>query len=378
MKHLRHPQKRLYALRRPKSAFPQPWTGTLTVPDILTLRAELAAHYDLAPSMAAAEATKEIYAKMSRVVPLADWATYAPYVIAINRLKAERNAVILGHNYMTPEIYHGVADFVGDSLQLAIKATEVEADVIVQCGVHFMAETSKIMNPAKIVLMPDMQAGCSLAESITADGVAEMRAMYPGAPVVSYVNTTAEVKAASDICCTSANALQIVNAMEGDTVIMTPDQYLARNVAALTHKRVVWWEGSCIVHELYTAADLRAYRENDPEVKIIAHPECTPEVVAEADFTGSTKGIIDWVHEHKPAKAMLVTECSMAANIADELPEVEFAKPCNMCPYMKMITLEKILYALHSMTGRVEVDPKVSARARVAVQRMIDISRRAA
>jgi quinolinate synthase len=378
MKHLRHPQKRLYALRRPKSAFPQPWTGTLTVPDILTLRAELAAHYDLAPSMAAAEATKEIYAKMSRVVPLADWATYAPYVIAINRLKAERNAVILGHNYMTPEIYHGVADFVGDSLQLAIKATEVEADVIVQCGVHFMAETSKIMNPAKIVLMPDMQAGCSLAESITADGVAEMRAMYPGAPVVSYVNTTAEVKAASDVCCTSANALQIVNAMEGDTVIMTPDQYLARNVAALTHKRVVWWEGSCIVHELYTAADLRAYRENDPEVKIIAHPECTPEVVAEADFTGSTKGIIDWVHEHKPAKAMLVTECSMAANIADELPEVEFAKPCNMCPYMKMITLEKILYALHSMTGRVEVDPKVSARARVAVQRMIDISRRAA
>ncbi|WP_431307837.1 quinolinate synthase NadA [Cypionkella aquatica] len=342
------------------------------------MRAELAASYDLAPSLAAAEATKHIHAKMDRVVPLADWATFAPYVIAINRLKAERNAVILGHNYMTPEIYHGVADFVGDSLQLAIKATEVEADVIVQCGVHFMAETSKIMNPSKTVLMPDMDAGCSLAESITAQGVAEMRALYPGAPVVSYVNTTAEVKAVSDVCCTSANALQIVNAMPGDTVIMTPDQYLARNVAALTHKRVVWWEGSCIVHELYTAADLRAYREHDPDVKIIAHPECTPEVVAEADFTGSTKGIIDWVHKHKPAKAMLVTECSMAANIADELPEVEFAKPCNMCPYMKMITLEKILYALHTMTGQVEVDPEVSARARIAVQRMIDISRAAA
>ncbi|MDZ4310239.1 MAG: quinolinate synthase NadA [Cypionkella sp.] len=346
--------------------------------DIRELRAELAAHYDLAPSLDAAEATKHIHAKMDRVVPLADWAMFAPYVIAINRLKAERNAVILGHNYMTPEIYHGVADFVGDSLQLAIKATEVEADVIVQCGVHFMAETSKIMNPSKIVLMPDMAAGCSLAESITADGVAEMRARYPGAPVVSYVNTTAEVKAASDVCCTSANALQVVNAMEGDTVIMTPDQYLARNVAALTHKRVVWWEGSCIVHELYQAADLRAYREHDPDVKIIAHPECTPEVVAEADFTGSTKGIIDWVHKHKPAKAMLVTECSMAANIADELPEVEFAKPCNMCPYMKMITLEKILYALHSMTGEVLVDAEISARARVAVQRMIDISRAAA
>jgi quinolinate synthase len=348
------------------------------LPNILDLRAELATHYDLAPSLVAAEATRDIYERMQRVVPFADWATYAPYVIAINALKTKRNAVILGHNYMTPEIYHGVADFVGDSLQLAIKATEVEADVIVQCGVHFMAETSKIMNPSKIVLMPDMAAGCSLAESITADGVAEMRALYPGAPVVSYVNTTAEVKAASDVCCTSANALQIVNAMEGDTVIMTPDQYLARNVAALTDKRVVWWEGSCIVHELYTAADLRAYRENDPDVKIIAHPECTPEVVAEADFTGSTKGIIDWVHKHKPAKAMLVTECSMAANIADELPEVEFAKPCNMCPYMKMITLEKILYALHSMTGEVLVDPEISARARVAVQRMIDISRRAA
>jgi quinolinate synthase len=347
------------------------------LPNILDLRAELAAHFDLAPSMAAADATRDIYARMQRVVPLADWAMFAPYVIAINALKAKRNAVILAHNYMTPEIYHGVADFVGDSLQLAIKATEVEADVIVQCGVHFMAETSKIMNPSKIVLMPDMAAGCSLAESITADGVAEMRAKYPGAQVVSYVNTTAEVKAASDVCCTSANALQIVNAMEGDTVIMAPDQYLARNVAALTHKRVVWWEGSCIVHELYSAADLRAYRENDPDVKIIAHPECTPEVVAEADFTGSTKGIIDWVHKHKPAKAMLVTECSMAANIADELPEVEFAKPCNMCPYMKMITLEKILYALHSMTDEVLVDPEISARARLAVQRMIDISRRA-
>lgn len=343
-----------------------------------SLRASLAAHYDLTPSLAAAEATRHIHARMDRVVPFADWAIFAPYVQAINRLKAERNAVILGHNYMTPEIYHGVADFVGDSLQLAVKATEVEADVIVQCGVHFMAETSKIMNPAKTVLMPDMAAGCSLAESITAEGVAEMRARYPGAPVVSYVNTTAEVKAASDVCCTSANALQIVNAMEGDTVIMTPDKFLAQNLAALSPKRVVWWDGACIVHERYRAEDLRAYREGHPGVKIIAHPECPPDVVAEADFTGSTKGIIDWVHAHKPAEAMLVTECSMAANIADELPEVSFAKPCNLCPYMKMITLEKVLYSLHFMTGEVLVDPAVAARARVAVQRMIDISRRAA
>lgn len=347
------------------------------MPDIKSLRASLAACYDLAPSLEAAEATRDIYAKMQRVVPFADWAFHAPYVLAINRLKAERNAVILGHNYMTPEIYHGVADFVGDSLQLAIKAAEVEADVIVQCGVHFMAETSKIMNPTKIVLMPDLAAGCSLAESITADGVAEMRARYPGAPVVSYVNTTAEVKAASDVCCTSANALQIVNAMEGDTVIMTPDRFLAQNVAAQSHKRVVWWDGSCMVHERYRAEDLRAYRDSNPGVAIIAHPECPPDVVAEADFTGSTKGIVDWVHAHKPAHAMLVTECSMASNIADELPEVEFAKPCNLCPHMKLITLEKVLYALHSMTGEVLIAPEVAGKARQAVQRMIDLSRAA-
>ena len=339
------------------------------------IKALLAEHYDLTPSLEKAEATRDIYAKTDRVIPLAEWATYAPYVIAINRLKKERNAVILAHNYMTPEIYHGVADYVGDSLQLAIKATEVEEAVIVQCGVHFMAETSKILNPAKTVLIPDMAAGCSLAESITAEGVAEMRAKYPGAPVVSYVNTTAEVKAASDICCTSANALQIVDAMEGDTVIMTPDRFLAQNVANESKKKVVWWAGSCIVHELYKAEDLRAYREAEPDIKIIAHPECTPEVVAEADYTGSTRGIVDWVHEHKPSKVMLVTECSMATNISDELPEVEFAKPCNICPYMKKITLEKILWSLHTMGTEVVVEPEIAAKARLAVERMIDLSK---
>lgn len=344
----------------------------LATNEIKTLLAE---HYDLAPSMEKAEATRDIYEKMDRVVPLADWAIYAPYVIEINRLKKVRNAAILAHNYMTPEIYHGVADFVGDSLELAIKATEVEEDVIVQCGVHFMAETSKILNPSKTVLIPDMAAGCSLAESITAEGVAEMRAKYPGAPVVSYVNTTAEVKAASDICCTSANAVQIVDAMEGDTVIMTPDQFLAQNVAAKSKKNVVWWAGSCIVHELYKAEDLRAYRESEPDLKIIAHPECTPDVVAEADYTGSTRGIINWVHDHKPEKVMLVTECSMASNIADELPEVDFAKPCNLCPYMKKITLEKILWSLHTMGEEVVVEPEIAIKARQAVERMIDLSK---
>lgn len=344
--------------------------------DMDQIRTTLSEHYDLKPSQEMTDATKDIYATTSRVINPADWALYAPYVVAINALKKERNAVILAHNYMTPEIYHGVADFVGDSLQLAIKATEVEEDVIVQCGVHFMAETSKILNPAKTVLIPDMDAGCSLAESITAKGVEEMRAKYPGAPVVTYVNTTAEVKAASDICCTSSNALQIVNAMESDTVIMTPDQYLAQNVANESHKKVVYWEGSCIVHELYTPEDLRAYRELDPEVKIITHPECPPAVVAEADYSGSTSGIIKWVTDNKPAKAMLVTECSMASNIADELPEVDFAKPCNACPYMKKITLEKILWSLHTMQDSVEVDLEVAEKAKLSVTRMIDLSKK--
>ncbi|WP_212524840.1 quinolinate synthase NadA [Actibacterium sp. MT2.3-13A] len=340
------------------------------------MRVSLKEHYDLEPSVELAEATREIYDRMDRVVSPPDWAIYAPYVVAINKLKKELGAVILAHNYMTPEIYHGIADFVGDSLQLAVKATEVEHDIIVQCGVHFMAETSKILNPSKTVLIPDLTAGCSLAESITAKDVEAMRAKYPGAPVVSYVNTTAEVKAASDICCTSANALQIVDALEADTVIMTPDQYLAQNVANASKKKVVFWAGSCIVHELYTAEDIRAYRADHPDVAVIAHPECTPEVVAEADYTGSTSGIVDWVQQHHPKEAMLVTECSMASNIADELPDVEFSKPCNMCPYMKKITLEKVLWSLHTMSAQVEVEEQTAAKARVAIQRMLDLSKK--
>ncbi|WP_417524658.1 quinolinate synthase NadA [Marinovum sp.] len=344
--------------------------------DHLDMRSTLAEHYDLAPSLDLAEDMADLYAPMKPSLTPPDWAMFAPYVAAINRLKKERNAVILAHNYMTPEVFHGISDVVGDSLALAIKAKEVEADVIVQCGVHFMAETSKILNPSKTVLMPDMGAGCSLAESITADGIAEMRAKYPGAPVVSYVNTTAEVKAASDICCTSANALQIVEAMDSDTVIMTPDQFLAQNVAAQSSKKVVYWPGSCIVHELYTADELNAYREANPGVKIVAHPECKPDVVEAADFTGSTTGMIDWVRDTRPEKVMLVTECSMAANVAQELPEVDLTKPCNACPYMKKITLEKVLWSLHTMQTPVEVDPAVAENARVAVERMIDLSRK--
>ncbi|MEP3441781.1 quinolinate synthase NadA [Sulfitobacter sp.] len=344
--------------------------------DLSHVRTVLTDHYDLTPSPECAEELRDTYALMSRVVSPPDWVVYAPYVKAITALKKKRNAVILGHNYMTPEIFHGVSDFVGDSLQLAIKASDVDADVIVQAGVHFMAETSKILSPKKTILMPDMEAGCSLAESITAEGIDEMRAKYPGAPVVTYVNTTAEVKAASDICCTSSNALQIVNALDSDTVIMTPDKYLAQNVANQSHKNIVYWPGSCIVHEQYTAKDLREFREWNPGTRLIAHPECPPDVVAEADFSGSTSGILKYVTDEKPEKAMLITECSMASNIADELPEVDFVGPCNMCPYMKKISLEKILWVLHSGENEVHVDPTVAEKARHSVQAMIDLSRK--
>ena len=343
--------------------------------DMPAIRQDLNAIYDLAPNAELAASMGAEYARMSRVVSPVDWAIHAPYVAAINSLKKQRNAAILAHNYMTPEIFHGVADVVGDSLQLAVEATRTSADVIVQCGVHFMAETSKILNPAKTVLMPDMGAGCSLAESITAEGVAQMRARYPGAPVVTYVNTTAEVKAASDICCTSSNAVQIIRALDADTIIMTPDKYLAQNVAAqVPEKRIVWWDGSCIVHEQYTAQDIRDFRDWNPGTRIIAHPECPPDVVAEADYSGSTSGILDYVSRERPDRAMLVTECSMASNISDAHPDVEFIGPCNMCPYMKMITLEKVLWSLHTMTTPIEVDPSVADKARLAVQRMIDLS----
>ena len=338
-------------------------------------RAELAATYDLAPSEAAFRDTAALYERVRRVIPAADWMTHAPYVRAINALKAQKDAVILAHNYMTPEIFHGVADVAGDSLQLAIEATKVPQSTIVQCGVHFMAETSKVLNPEKTVLIPDSRAGCSLASSIQAADVEMMRAQYPGAPVVSYVNTTAEVKAVSDVCCTSSNAVQIVNAMESDTVIMTPDGWLARNVANQTDKRVVWWEGSCIVHERFTPEEIRAYREADPETAVIAHPECTPAVVAEADFTGSTAAMINWVKVNKPAKVVMVTECSMSDNVAAEAPETEFVRPCNICPHMKRITLENILWSLHSGEEEVVVAEHLIAPARAAVEKMIALTK---
>src|SRR5688572_22147632 len=330
---------------------------------------------DLPYTPEVARETAHLYERVSSVIPPVEWPAYAPYVKAINELKRERNAVILAHNYMTPEIFHCVADVIGDSLQLAREATRVDADIIVQCGVHFMAETSKILNPAKTVLIPDSRAGCSLAESITGEDVRLLRAKFPGVPIVAYVNTSADVKAEVDICCTSGNAIEVVESLGAETVIFLPDQYLANYVASQTKVKIISWKGACEVHERFTGEELRRYRADDPSVQIIAHPECPPDVIAEADYTGSTAGMIDWVRTRKPKRIVMVTECSMADNVQTELPEVEFVRPCNLCPHMKRITLPKILDSLVYMKEEVVVDPAIAAKARRSVQRMIDLKR---
>ena len=320
-----------------------------------------------------ARETAPIYEQVKHVIPSIEWPFHAPYIAAINRLKKERGAVILAHNYQTPEIFHGVADIRGDSLQLAIEAARSDADLIIQCGVHFMAETSKILCPNKTVLIPDSSAGCSLASSITAADVRALRDQYPGVPIITYVNTSADVKAECDICCTSSNAVQIVESLGVDRVLLIPDQYLAKNVAAQTDVEVLTFAGSCEVHERFTADEIRSYRRSMPDVQVIAHPECPPEVVAEADFSGSTKGMIDWVKTNRPEKVMMITECSMADNVASEAPEVNFVRPCNLCPHMKKITLPKILDSLLYMQEEVTVDPLVADKARKAVERMINL-----
>src|SRR6187431_2049715 len=315
--------------------------------------------------------TAQLYDRVKTVIPAVEWPFFAPYVKAINELKRVRNAVILAHNYQTPEIYNCVADVVGDSLQLAREATKVKADVIVQGGVHFMAETSKILNPDKTVLIPDMRAGCSLASAITGEDVRLLRERFPGVPVVVYVNTSAEVKAESDITCTSSNALAVVESLGVDKVIFVPDQYLAKYVASQTKVKIIAWKGSCEVHERFTGDELAMVRANDPSVQIIAHPECPPDVIAASDFTGSTAHMIDWVRKNKPKRVVLVTECSMADNVQAELPDVEFTRPCNLCPHMKRITLPKILDSLLHMKEEVVIDPAIAAKARRAVERMI-------
>ena len=356
----------------------QPFRGRSahSIPAIdLDIGLEPARHdFDAAFVREAIRELKPFYARVDRVISPLEWAGYAPYIKAIRDLKREKNAVILAHNYMTPEVFHGVGDILGDSLQLAKEAAKTDADIIVQCGVHFMAETSKLMNPGKTVLIPDPKAGCSLASSITAEDVRALRAAYPGVPVVTYVNTSAAVKAECDICCTSANAVQVVESLGAPRVLLIPDQYLARYVATQTKVEIISWRGSCEVHERFTGEELRRYREDEPGVKIIAHPECPPDVIETADYTGSTSGMIKWVKDHQPKRVVLVTECSMADNVAFEAPKTEFTRPCNLCPHMKRITLPKILDSL--LYGKVEVtvDPEVAVRARQAVERMVNLT----
>ncbi len=319
------------------------------------------------------ERTAPLYQRVSRVIPPMEWPVFADDVAAILDLKRRRNAVILAHNYMTPEIFHCVADITGDSLALAREAMKVDADVIVLAGVHFMAETAKLMNPAKTVLIPDTRAGCSLASSITAADVRLMRQKHPGVPVVTYVNSSADVKAESDICCTSANARKIVESLGSDSVIMLPDEYLAQNVAAQTRVKIIAWAGHCEVHERFTGAQVRALRRDYPGVTILAHPECPPEVVAEADYTGSTADMSGFVGREHPARVVLLTECSMADNVSVHHPQVDFVRPCNLCPHMKRITLGNIRAALEEMRHEVTIDPAVAVRARQAVERMLAV-----
>jgi quinolinate synthase len=316
-----------------------------------------------------------LYERVRRVVPPAEWDVFVPDIEAILRLKRERNAVVLAHNYQTPEIFNTVADIVGDSLALARKAAEVEADVIVLCGVHFMAETAKLMNPDKTVLIADLRAGCSLAESITGADVRALKAQYPGVPVVTYVNTSAEVKAESDICCTSGNAVEVVESLGVERVIFLPDEYLARNVAAGTSVEIISWHGKCEVHERFSPEDIASLRHDYPGITVLAHPECDRPVVEAADFAGSTAAMASFVARRQPARVALITECSMSDNVALANPEVEFVRPCNLCPHMKRITLPAIRHSLETMTHEVTVPAAVADRARQAVERMVAIGR---
>lgn len=319
--------------------------------------------------------TSEIYKKISKHVPEIEWKVHAPLIEKINRLKKEKNAVILAHNYQTPEIYHGVADIAADSLALAVEAAKTSADIIVLCGVHFMAETAKLMSPEKKVLIPDMDAGCSLAASLTGEDVRLLKKKYPGVPVVSYVNTSADVKAETDVCCTSANAVKVVESLKTDKVIFLPDQHLANYVAKQTKVKIISWKGSCIVHEQFSAKEIADIRKANPGIKVIGHPECPSDVLDACDFAGSTGGMIDYVKKNQPKKVMLVTECSMSDNVQADNPNVEFIKPCNLCPYMKKINLQKILDCLENETNEIFIEEKMAKAARQSVQRMTEIGR---
>ena len=319
--------------------------------------------------------TDPIYKKVSKVIPEIEWAFHAPLIHKINQLKKEKNAVVLAHNYQTPEIFYGIADIAADSLALAVEAEKTKADIIVMCGVHFMAETAKLMNPNKKVLLPDMGAGCSLASSITGSDVRMLKEKYPGVPVVTYVNTSAEVKAESDVCCTSANAVKVVESLEVDKVIFLPDHYLANYVQKNTKVKIISWQGTCIVHEKFTGKEVEDIRKENPDIKVIAHPECPPDVISASDFAGSTSNMVRYVKEKQPKKVLLVTECSMSDNVQIENPNVQFIKPCNLCPHMKKITLNKVYDCLKNETNEIKIGNNIAEMARKSVQRMATIGR---
>ena len=319
--------------------------------------------------------TDPIYQKVSKLIPEVEWAFHAPLIHKINKLKKEKNAVVLAHNYQTPEIFYGIADIAADSLALAVEAEKTNADIIVMCGVHVMAETAKLMNPNKKVLLPDMGAGCSLASSITGKDVRMLKEKYPGVPVVTYVNTSAEVKAESDVCCTSANAVKVVESLGVDKVIFLPDHYLANYVQKNTKVKIISWQGTCIVHEKFTGKEVEDIRKENPDIKVIAHPECPPDVISASDFAGSTSNMVKYVKEKQPTKVLLVTECSMSDNVQIENPNVQFIKPCNLCPHMKKITLNKIYDCLKNETNEIKIGHNIAAMARKSVKRMAAIGR---
>ena len=321
-------------------------------------------------------ATDELYKGISKIIPEVEWPFHAPLVHEINKLKKEKNIAILTHNYQTPEIFHCVSDIVGDSLKLAYEARDVEADTIIVCGVHFMAETAKILSPEKNVLIPDNRAGCSLSESITASDIRLLKQKYPGVPVVTYVNTSAEVKAETDVCCTSGNAKHVVESLGTDTVIFLPDEFLAQNIAAQTDVKIISWKGRCEVHERFTAAEIMSYKEQHKDIVVLAHPECSPDVVAVSDYTGSTAGMSNYVKDNQPERVIMVTECSMSDNVAIENPNVNFIRPCNLCAHMKRISLKKIYDAIRFNQFQIEVEDQIIDRARLAIDRMLEIGRK--
>lgn len=338
-------------------------------------RAILAGSFDLKFTKAVERVTARIYDRIKDRIPEIEWPVYAPLILQINRVKKEKDALILAHPFQSPQIYWGVADMTGDTLQLALAAQQARQSIVVQAGVRFMAETTKLLAPRKKVLLPDGRAGDALAASITPEDVIALRGQYPGVPVIAYISSSAATKAVSDICCTAANAVEIVNSLPGDRVIMLPDQHLARNTARRTSKKIIAWAGTDEVHGGFAAADIAQMRQSHPDTKIITHPEAHPDVIAAADFSGDLAAMVDYLRSSKPARAVLLTECSMSDNTAIELPEIEFMRGGSISSNMKRITLENILWSLHTMSEEVTISPELAKPARAAVQRMLDASK---